>query len=148
MRTPAPAGTVITRSAEETEAVGRAWAASLGPGQVVGLYGDLGAGKTCWVRGLAAGLGATQTVSSPTFTLLHEYPARIPLFHFDCYRLNHSLELEDIGFFDYCSGRGICVLEWAEKVEALLPADAWRVRFEIVDEHTRRITLIPPKGTV
>jgi len=134
----------VTQSAEETEALGQALAGQLHAGDVVGLYGDLGAGKTCFVRGVASAFQVRGPVTSPTFTLVNEYSGRIPLFHFDLYRLNHALELEDLGVDDYLYAEGISLLEWAEKGERLLPRTHWRVLFQIVDDRTRRIRISPP----
>jgi len=136
---------MITHGAEETEQAGERLARNLGPGDVVALSGDLGAGKTCLVRGLARGLGCRPAVASPTFTLLHEYPGRIPLYHFDLYRLKTPAELEDLGCDEYFYGDGVCVLEWAEKSGSLLPARHWEVRFEILDDSTRRLRIEPPR---
>lgn len=141
---PHSARIVVTRSAEETEAVGEALARELTAGDVLALYGDLGAGKTCLVRGLARGLGATGTVTSPTFTLIHEYPGPLPLYHLDLYRLRSADELEDLGAEDYLYGAGVSAVEWAEKGGALLPQRRWDVRFEVLDGDARRVTLIPP----
>lgn len=136
---------VITRSAEETEAVGEALARELSAGDVLALYGDLGAGKTCLVRGLARGLGAAAAVTSPTFTLIHEYPGPLPLYHLDLYRLRSAAELEDLGVEDYLYGAGVSAVEWAEKSGPLLPRRRWNVRFEVLDGDERRLTLVPPE---
>ena len=110
-----------THSAAETEAVGEALAHSLTPGTVIAFTGDLGAGKTAFVRGLARGLGVTDRVTSPTFTIVNEYEGgRLPLFHFDMYRLGSSEELFDIGWEDYLSRGGICAVEWSERVSDAL----------------------------
>ena len=112
-----------TRSARETEALGRQLAALLVPGDVLALHGDLGAGKTHLVRGLCAGLGLDpETVSSPTFTIIQEYDGPVPVFHMDAYRLKHADELLDLGFDDYLAAAGICVIEWPERVANLLPS--------------------------
>ena len=108
---------IQTHSPEETEAVGRKLAAQLQPGDVLGYYGDLGAGKTAFTRGLAAGLGVTEPVTSPTYTIVNEYlSGRLPLFHFDMYRLSSSDELFDIGWEDYLQRGGVCAVEWSENV--------------------------------
>jgi len=139
--------TILTHSAEETEDFGAELARRLEPGSVVALYGDLGAGKTCLVRGLARGLGSEQPVSSPTFTLVNEYPGPRLLYHFDLYRLKSPAELEDLGGEDYFYGDGVSVLEWADKAGILLPARRWDVRFEILEGDERRIILTPPRET-
>ena len=106
-----------THSAAETEAVGEAMARGMVPGTVIAFTGDLGAGKTAFVRGLARGLGVTDRVTSPTFTIVNEYEGgRLPLFHFDMYRLGSSEELFDIGWEDYLRRGGICAVEWSERV--------------------------------
>ena len=108
---------IQTHSPEETDAVGRKLAAQLRPGDVLAYYGDLGAGKTAFTRGLAAGLGVTEPVTSPTYTIVNEYlSGRLPLFHFDMYRLGSADELFDIGWEDYLARGGICAVEWSENV--------------------------------
>jgi tRNA threonylcarbamoyladenosine biosynthesis protein TsaE len=136
----------VTRSAAETEALGEALTRELAAGDVLALYGDLGAGKTCLVRGLARGVGAAGPVSSPTFTLIHEYPGPLPVYHIDLYRLRSAVELEDLGVEEYFYGAGVCVVEWAEKAGPLLPPRRWEVRFEILAGDERRLTILPPEG--
>lgn len=113
-----------THSESETEAVGEALATTLSPGTVIAFTGDLGAGKTAFTRGLARGLGIGERVTSPTFTIVNEYEGgRLPLFHFDMYRLESSEELFDIGWEDYLRRGGVCAVEWSEKVaDALVGA--------------------------
>ncbi len=113
-----------THSESETEAVGEALATTLSPGTVIAFTGDLGAGKTAFTRGLARGLGISERVTSPTFTIVNEYEGgRLPLFHFDMYRLESSEELFDIGWEDYLRRGGVCAVEWSEKVaDALVGA--------------------------
>jgi tRNA threonylcarbamoyladenosine biosynthesis protein TsaE len=108
-------------------------------GELVLLEGDLGAGKTAFTQGIAAGLQVPQVVSSPTFTLLKEYIGRLPLYHFDLYRLDDPLEIVDLGFEEYFSGAGVCVVEWANKADALWPAEHLRVRFAVLGETTREL---------
>lgn len=111
-------------SEQETEALGEALAARLEPGTVVAFTGDLGAGKTAFVRGMARGLGITQRVTSPTFTIVNEYEGgRLPLFHFDLYRLGSADELFDIGWEDFLRRGGVCAVEWSENVADALEAD-------------------------
>ena len=115
-------------SVEETEALGRALAQRLAPGAVVAFTGDLGAGKTAFVRGMAQGLGIAQRVTSPTFTIVNEYEGgRLPLFHFDMYRLGSADELFDIGWEDYLCRGGVCAVEWSENIADALEEDAVRV---------------------
>ena len=113
-----------THSESETEAVGETLATTLSPGTVIAFTGDLGAGKTAFTRGLARGLGIGERVTSPTFTIVNEYEGgRLPLFHFDMYRLESSEELFDIGWEDYLRRGGVCAVEWSEKVaDALVGA--------------------------
>lgn len=139
-----PETAICTYSPEATAEAGRALAGRLRPGDVVGLYGDLGAGKTCFVTGLAAGLGCLHAVSSPTFTLVNEYPGPVPLYHFDLYRLDSPAELEDIGCDEYFYDQGVSVIEWAEKAGGLLPVDHWAVRLQITGERARNIIIQPP----
>lgn len=134
---------IKTHSPEETEAVGRRLAAVLRPGDVIAYYGDLGAGKTAFTRGLAAGLGVTEQVTSPTYTIVNEYlSGRIPLFHFDMYRLGSADELFDIGWEDYLSRGGVCAVEWSENVDGAFDAP---IRITITkdpaDESVRTITV-------
>ena len=125
----------ISHSPEETFALGRAVAADLRAGDVLALCGDLGAGKTHFVKGLASGLGIAAEVTSPTFTLLHEYPGgRLPLFHFDFYRLESEDAVTGIGFDDYLDAGGVLAIEWAEKFPALLPAHTRRFDFRVAGE--------------
>ena len=132
--------TIISHSAEETFRAGRDEAAFVRAGDVMALAGDLGAGKTQWVKGLAAGLGSDAAVTSPTFTLIHEYAGgRLPLYHMDCYRLESPKELLAIGIDDYLDGRGALVIEWADKFPELMPAAARWVRFKIGEGDEREI---------
>ena len=125
-----------SRSVSETIAFGAQLAASLRPGDVLALTGDLGAGKTCLVKGLAQGLGVTQDVTSPTYTLIHEYG---PLVHVDLYRLDSVEQAIAIGIEEYLSSDRITVIEWAEKIESLLPPNTTRIRLNFVDENTRNL---------
>ena len=131
----------ITGSPEETEAVGAALGRVLTPGSVVAYRGDLGAGKTAFTRGLARGLGCTDTVTSPTYTIVNEYlSGRIPLFHFDMYRLRSSDDLWDIGWEDDLERGGVCAVEWSENVADAME-NAVTVNLEKLGENTRRITI-------
>lgn len=131
----------LTSSPEQTEAVGEALAAHRHPGDVIAYYGGLGAGKTAFTRGLARGLGVCEPVTSPTYTIVNEYlSGRMPLFHFDMYRLSSSEELFDIGWEDYLARGGVCAVEWSENVDDAL-ADAICVRIERTGDDSRRITI-------
>ena len=132
--------TIISHSAEETYRAGCLFSAHARLGDVFALIGELGAGKTQWVKGLAAGLGSRAVVTSPTFTLIHEYAGgRMPLYHIDCYRLERPEELLAIGMDDYLDGRGVLVIEWADKFPELIPATARWVRFKIGEGDEREI---------
>ena len=134
---------ITTHSADETQALGQRLAKRLLPGDVIAYFGDLGAGKTALTRGIAQGLGVTDIVTSPTYTIVNEYlTGRIPLFHFDMYRLGSSDELFDIGWEDYLARGGVCAVEWSENVEDALQ-DAIRVTIEKgpAAPDTRRITI-------
>jgi len=131
---------VETHGADETLKFGEQLAATLHPGDVLALSGDLGAGKTVLIKGIARGLGVTQDVTSPTFTLVHEYPGgRLPLFHIDLYRLDTVDQALAIGIEEYLNGSGITAIEWAEKIAPLLPPRTTRIRMESVAENVRRI---------
>ena len=134
---------ILTHSPAETEAFGAALAARLRPGDVLALRGGLGAGKTALVRGLAAGLGVTERVTSPTYTIVNEYlSGRLPLFHFDLYRLHGADALYDIGWEDYLDRGGVCAVEWSENVaEALEQPVVIELRTDPEDEALRRITV-------
>jgi tRNA threonylcarbamoyladenosine biosynthesis protein TsaE len=128
----------ISHSPAETFTLGQCVAATVRAGEVLALCGDLGAGKTQFVKGLAAGLGIAAEVTSPTFTLLHEYPGgRLPVFHFDLYRLESEDELLRIGFDDYLEAGGVLAIEWAEKFPALLPAATRWLDFRVEGEGRR-----------
>ena len=126
----------------ETEAIGARLAAALSPGAVVAYLGDLGMGKTVFTRGLAAGLGYKGRVTSPTFAIENEYEGgRLPLFHFDMYRLNSADDLFDIGWEDYLARGGVCAVEWSENVADALPENTVRVRIDRDGDTGRRITI-------
>ena len=130
-----------TNSPAETEAIGAALGKILRPGTVIAYRGDLGAGKTAFTRGLAKGLGCTDMVTSPTYTIVNEYlNGRMPLFHFDMYRLGSSDDLWDIGWEDYLERGGVCAVEWSERVEDALE-DAINITIEKTGEESRRITI-------
>ena len=131
----------ITHCPEETERVGAALAKQLMPGTVLAYRGDLGAGKTAFTRGIARGLGFAEPVTSPTYTIVNEYlSGRLPLFHFDMYRLHSADDLFDIGWEDYLERGGICAVEWSENVEDALENPV-TVTIEKLGEDSRRITI-------
>jgi tRNA threonylcarbamoyladenosine biosynthesis protein TsaE len=131
---------IETHSVAETIALGERLGRELPTGTVLALSGELGAGKTARVKGLARGLGIAQEVTSPTFTLIHEYRGgRLPLYHIDLYRLDSVAQAVSIGIEDYLAPHGITVIEWAEKITALLPSTTQHIRLEVVCNDTRRI---------
>ena len=131
----------ITNSPIETETVGAALAEKLTAGDVIAYEGDLGAGKTAFTRGLARGLGITDPVTSPTYTIVNEYlSGKLPLFHFDMYRLSCADDLFDIGWEDYLERGGVCAVEWSENVEEAMEG-AIRVKIEKTGDETRKITI-------
>ena len=131
----------ITNSPEETEKVGAALGKILTPGAVIAYRGDLGAGKTAFTRGLARGLGYVEPVTSPTYTVCNEYlGGRLPLFHFDMYRLRSSDDLWDIGWEDYLDRNGVCAVEWSENVDDAMENAVW-VTIEKTGEESRQITI-------
>ena len=131
----------MTYSPLETERVGEALAKILTPGAIIAYTGDLGAGKTAFTRGLARGLGCTEQVTSPTYTIVNEYlSGRMPLFHFDMYRLASAEDLWDIGWEDYLDRGGVCAVEWSENVTEAMEHAIW-VRIEKLDGDQRRITM-------
>ena len=131
----------ITNSPAETEAIGSALGKSIKPGTVIAYRGDLGAGKTAFTRGLAKGLGCTEIVTSPTYTIVNEYlSGRMPLFHFDMYRLHSSDDLWDIGWEDYLERGGVCAVEWSENVRDAME-DAITVCIQKLGEDSRKITV-------
>jgi tRNA threonylcarbamoyladenosine biosynthesis protein TsaE len=135
---------LVSRSPGETLAFGEALGRSLGPGDVLALIGELGAGKTWLTKGVAAGLGVPPAeVTSPTFVLLHLYRGRLELAHFDAYRLRRGQELLDLGADEQLYGDGACVVEWADRVRDALPADRLEIEIEAVGENERRLTLRP-----
>lgn len=131
----------ITHSPEETEQLGERLAKCLAPGAILAYRGDLGAGKTAFTRGLARGLDCREQVTSPTYTIVNEYlGGRLPLFHFDMYRLHSSDDLFDIGWDDYLERGGICAVEWSENVADAME-DPVTVTIEKLGETSRRITI-------
>ena len=130
-----------SNSVEETIEFARQWSKSLAPNDVVALVGDLGAGKTHFVKGLLQGIGSVDEVTSPTFTLMHEYRGgRLPVFHFDFYRINQLTEIREIGFDDYLEEGGIAVVEWADRFPQVFPAGTRWLRLEAPRASERTIT--------
>ena len=131
----------ITKNEQETELVGAAFAGKLPAGAVVAMYGDLGAGKTAFVRGMARGMGIDCRVSSPTFTIVNEYLGERELIHFDMYRLSDAEELFDIGWEDYLNRGAVCAVEWSENVEDAFDGDEYMVKIEKLGDSERKITI-------
>jgi tRNA threonylcarbamoyladenosine biosynthesis protein TsaE len=136
---------VVAASAAETAAAGERLAARLGPGDVVALTGELGAGKTCFVQGLVRGLGVAAGATSPTFVLINEYRGRLPVHHVDLYRTQSLTELLDLGLDELLGGDGVTLIEWADRCEPLLPPRTIRVHIDGVGDEPRRITITPPR---
>jgi tRNA threonylcarbamoyladenosine biosynthesis protein TsaE len=133
--------TFISNSPEETESFGRQFAGNVKPGDVLALTGDLGSGKTQFVKGLTTGLGATTTATSPTFTLIHEYSGgRLPIYHFDFFRVEDGKSADRLGLDDYFFGDGLSVVEWADRFLDLIPENARWISFETKSETQRAIT--------
>ena len=140
-----PATSLTSTTPEQTATAGETLGRTLGPADVVALYGELGAGKTCFIQGLAAGLGVTTQATSPTFVLVNEYRGRLPVHHVDAYRTGSLTELMDLGLLDLLGGDGVTLVEWAERAEPLLPARTVRVRIDGVGDEPRAITIEDPR---
>lgn len=132
---------IVTKSETETQQAGAELVKTLVPGSVVAMYGDLGAGKTAFVRGMTRGLGINFPVSSPTFNVVNEYPGKVPVFHFDMYRLGSADELFDIGWDDYLERGGICAVEWSENVEEAFEPGTVKVTIIKLSDSEREITV-------
>jgi len=132
---------IKTHSAQETIDLAEKISTLAKPGDVMTLEGDLGAGKTTFTKGFARGLGVKRTVNSPTFTIIKEYAGRLPLYHMDVYRLEHSDE--DIGFDEYFNGQGVCLIEWAQFIEEFLPEDRLKITITYINDQTRLFEFEP-----
>jgi tRNA threonylcarbamoyladenosine biosynthesis protein TsaE len=145
---PSDSGLVIeARGEAETERLGRALAELAGPGTVIGLVGPLGAGKTRLTRAFAEALGADPAaIASPTFVLIHEYEANLPVYHFDTYRLTSPEQFDALGPADYWDADGVCLVEWADRVADRLPGGSWWVRIEPTGPESRRFVVEVPAG--
>lgn len=131
-------------SLAETDALGRRLAPHLFPGAVIALIGPLGAGKTRLVRAIAEGLGIANpnVVTSPTFVLIQEYDARLPIYHFDVYRLQSEREFAELGVHEYFAGDGVCLVEWADKALSVMPAERLEIRISVTGDNARRLEII------
>ncbi|HBF76353.1 MAG TPA: tRNA (adenosine(37)-N6)-threonylcarbamoyltransferase complex ATPase subunit type 1 TsaE [Clostridiaceae bacterium] len=132
---------VITNNENETYNIGIKIGKQLKAGDILSLNGDLGAGKTYLTKGIAKGLGVEDYITSPTFTILNEYEGRIPLYHFDVYRINDVEEMYEIGFEEYLYGNGVCVIEWGSIVEEILPKDTINIKIKSLGELSREIEI-------
>lgn len=136
---------LVSNSPAATEHFASGLAQLLEPGDFVSLYGELGAGKTRFAAGIARGLGVdpSQPVTSPTYTILNIYHGRIPLYHFDLYRLAGDDDIADLGFHEYFYGNGVCLVEWSERMASELPSERLDISFRYIDEQVRSIELTP-----
>lgn len=131
---------VLSQSAEQTEKIAETFSKGLKGGDIICLKGDLGAGKTHFVRGFVKGFGlAAEVVSSPTFTIINEYDGTIPIYHFDCYRLEHFIEAIEIGAEEYFYGNGITIIEWPEKIQEILPDYTIDIRILVTGKEKREL---------
>jgi tRNA threonylcarbamoyladenosine biosynthesis protein TsaE len=137
--------TVISGSPEDTAAAGERLAKSLKPGSVVALRGKLGAGKTCFTKGIARSLGIAEEVTSPTYTIVSEYGGEIPLYHIDAYRLNGDDDFTALGGEEIIGGRGVSVIEWSERIPESIPCGAVIVELEILPDGRRKISIRLPE---
>lgn len=134
---------LVSPGPEATRQIGARLARRLAAGDTIFLLGNLGAGKTCLVQGIALGLGISEYAVSPSFVLVRELYGDLPLYHVDLYRLDHIEEIADLGLDDYFYGSGVCVVEWAEKGAAVLPAERLEVRIDYLSDSERRLRLVP-----
>lgn len=135
---------ILSCSEKETEEVGISLGENLWAGSFISLIGDLGCGKTVLTRGIARGLGIKGYVTSPTFTIIHEYYGRIPLYHFDVYRINDPDEMYEIGYEEYFYGDGITVVEWPQRIEELLPGNRLEIEVKMGTEPNEREIILTP----
>jgi len=135
--------TIITKSPEDTQKLGKKISKLIKPGDLLAFYGELGAGKTCLIQGISRGLEVKDYVTSPSFTIINEYKGKILVFHFDLFRLSNIEEILDLGYEEYFYGEGLTVIEWAEKIENLLPRDHLKIDIKFKSYYERRISLIP-----
>jgi len=135
--------TIITKSPEETKNLGKEVSKLAKPGDLFAFYGELGAGKTCFIQGISRGLEVKDYVTSPSFTIINEYQGKIPIFHFDLFRLNNAEEILELGYEEYFYGEGLTVIEWAEKIGQLLPKEHLKIDIKFKDRYKRAITFIP-----
>jgi len=135
--------TIITKSPEETKKLGKEVGKLARPGDLLAFYGELGAGKTCFIQGISQGLEVKDYVTSPSFTIINEYQGKIPIFHFDLFRLNNAEEILELSYKEYFYGEGLTVIEWAEKIERFLPKEHLKIDIKFKDRYQRTISFIP-----
>jgi tRNA threonylcarbamoyladenosine biosynthesis protein TsaE len=135
--------TFITRSSEETKNLGEEIGKLAKPGDLLAFYGELGAGKTCFIQGISRGLEVKDYVTSPSFTIINEYKGAIPIFHFDLFRLSKVEEILELSYKEYFYGEGLTVVEWAEKIEQFLPKEHLKIDIKFKDIYQRIISFIP-----
>jgi tRNA threonylcarbamoyladenosine biosynthesis protein TsaE len=134
---------IVSHSPEYTRSIGAEIGRKSHKGSVIALCGDLGTGKTVFAKGIAVGLGVETIVTSPTFVILNEYEGKYPFYHIDTYRLNSPEEMYGLGYEEYFYGDGVIAIEWAQKIEGLLPEEYLRVEFKVIGESDREIIFIP-----
>ncbi len=134
--------TIITKSPEETKNLGKEVSKLTKPGDLLAFYGELGAGKTCFIQGISQGLKVKDYVTSPSFTIMNEYQGKIPIYHFDLFRLDNDEDILELGYEEYFYGEGLTVIEWAEKIEQLLPKEHLKVDIKFKDRYQRTISFI------
>jgi tRNA threonylcarbamoyladenosine biosynthesis protein TsaE len=132
--------TICTNSAEETTELGERLGMLLGPGDVIALFGDLGAGKTTLTKGIAVGLGLSADIHSPTFTLIHEHHGAVPLYHVDLYRLAGEAEIETLGLEEYIYSDGVTIIEWADRMKSMLPKNRLDITLRMLGDTERELT--------
>ena len=134
--------TIITNSPEETKKIGKEVSKLARPGDLLAFYGELGAGKTCFIQGISQQLEVKDYVTSPSFTIINEYQGKIPIYHFDLFRLNSAEEILELGYEEYFYGEGLTVIEWAEKIEQFLPKEHLKIDIKFKDRYERIISFI------
>ncbi|MBA7582250.1 tRNA threonylcarbamoyladenosine biosynthesis protein TsaE [subsurface metagenome] len=134
--------TIITKSPEETKNLGKEVSKLTKPGDILAFYGELGAGKTCFIQGISQGLEVKDYVTSPSFTIINEYQGKVPIYHFDLFRLDNDEDILELGYEEYFYGEGLTVIEWAEKIEQLLPKKHLKVDIKFKDRYQRTISFI------
>lgn len=136
---------VLSRSSEQTMSLGRILARQLLPGDILAFFGELGAGKTCLIKGICQGLGVPENeyITSPTFVIINRYKGRLPIYHFDFYRLSCVDEIIDLGYEEFFFGEGVCLVEWADRAEDLLPEEYFKILMHHISPTERKIEIVP-----